>query len=106
MHVEELIARLFEAIGAVGGPGALIAGLFAVLFFLERGDRKAAEAKNLELVQAATDKIEILTREAVGAIHDNASATEKVVESGSDLRAAIGKIGEAVTILSVRGRRA
>lgn len=93
--MEELVVKLFESVGAVGGPGALVALVFAVLWVMERSERKELAAKN-----------EALGREVLTAIGETGSSLDKLAQHGDEIRASVNKVAEAVTVLSVRGRRA
>jgi hypothetical protein len=90
--VDDLVKSLLDNVGALGVPGAIV---FSILYLLERAERKELNTK-----------IESLTREAVGAIKDNANATDKLNDHGDELRNSINKVADGVSILAaLRGRR-
>lgn len=106
--MDELIAKLLDVVGALGIPGAIV---FSILYFLETRKveslRDKVDAINeLRIIAASAngETIVALTREAVGAMKDTASAVNRVADSGDQIREGLTKVADAVNQRTVRAR--
>lgn len=93
--------QLVEAINRLGAAGGII---FLILWWFERGDRKALQAKIDARVEVERKEREDLLRETITAINSSAGALKEVAVGGQEIRSSLGSIAEIVRNIAARGK--
>lgn len=86
-----MIGDILQYVAALGPAGAVV---FAILFIVERTDRKTAEERAVNDRETFKD-----------ALKDIASAISGIADGQADTRQTLAKAAEAITILAARARR-
>lgn len=93
--------QLVEAINRLGAAGGII---FLILWWFERSDRRALQAKIDQLVEAERKEREDLLRETIGAVSASAGGLKETAVGIQEIRASLGSIADIVRNIAARSK--
>lgn len=88
----DVFGQLIQAAKDLGGVGAVV---FAILWWLERSERKATQAK-LE------DNRDTMLRDTINAMNTTAGGLKETAVGVQEMRSALGSVREIVKIIADR----
>lgn len=92
---------LVEAINRLGAAGGII---FLILWWFERSDRRALQAKIDQLVEAERKEREDLLRETIGAVNASAGGLKETAVGIQEVRSSLGSIADIVRSIAARAK--
>lgn len=92
---------LVEAVNRLGAAGGII---FLILWWFERTDRKALQAKIDTRVEVEHKEREDLLRETIGAVNASAGGLKETAVGVQEIRSSLGNIAEIVRNLAARAK--
>ena len=96
---------LEQLLSVVGGLGAAAGPVFALLWWLERGERKELQGKLEAAQKTATEDKDELLRESITAINTAAGGIKEVAVAVNEVKTGMSSIGEIVrSLLTKRAR--